>query len=49
MIFSNWRATTDGWFRERIAKESVTFETRKREELLDGWDQKVEALKLYMA
>lgn len=49
MLFGSWRGVTHSWFKEKINKESVEFEIRRREESLVQWDKSVETLKLYMA
>lgn len=49
LLFGSWRGVTHRWFKERINKEAVIYETTKREELLITWDKEVDALKVYMA
>lgn len=49
LLFGSWRGVSHQWFKERINRESVEYETRKREEYLITWDKSVEVLKLYMA
>lgn len=49
LLFGSWRGVSHQWFKERINKEAVIYETTKRTELLVRWDSEVETLKLYMA
>jgi hypothetical protein len=49
LLFGSWRGVSHQWFKERINREAVEYETTKRTELLVSWDKEVEALKLYMA
>jgi len=49
LLFGSWRGVSHQWFKERINREAVEYETRKREEHLVQWDKSVEVLKLYMA
>lgn len=49
LLFTSWRGVSHQWFKERINREAVDYETRKREEHLITWDKSVEVLKLYMA
>ena len=48
-LFHGWRGVTHNWFKERINKEAVEYETQKRQEILVHWDKEVDALKIYMA
>jgi len=49
LLFGSWRGVSHKWFKERINKEAVIYETTKRDEMLVTWDKEVDALKLYMA
>ena len=49
LLFGSWRGVTHSWFKERINKEAVLYETQKRAEMLNHWDKEVDALKIYMA
>ena len=49
LLFGSWRGVTHQWFKDKINREAVYYETRLRSEKLVYWDQSVEALKLYMA
>ena len=49
MLFKSWRSVSDEWARERILSNNRDFEKERRVEVLEQWDKKVDALKLYMA
>ena len=38
LLFGSWRGVSHQWFKERINKEAVKYETTKRTELLVRWD-----------
>jgi len=49
LLFGSWRGVTHQWFKEKINKEAIDYETRLKQEKLVYWDQEVDELKLYMA
>ena len=49
LLFKSWKQITDEWGKERIIDNAKVFESGKRVEILEQWDKKVDALKLYMA
>jgi hypothetical protein len=49
LLFGSWRGVTHSWFKERIDQESKTLYNVKKEEHLEVWNTRVEALKIYMA
>lgn len=49
LLFKSWKNTTNEWGKERINSEALNYEASQRQIHLEGWNQKVDALKLYMA
>lgn len=49
LLFRSWKTITSDWGKERINNELLQHENTQRHVQLDGWNQKVDALKLYMA
>ena len=49
LLFKNWKLATDDWGKERIVENAKGYESNQRGEILEHWEKKVDALKLYMA
>ena len=49
LLFKSWKSVSDDWAKERILGNNREFEKERRKEVLEQWDKKVDALKLYMA
>lgn len=49
LLFRSWKTISNEWGKERINNELLAYENTQRHVHLDAWNQKVDALKLYMA
>ena len=49
LLFKGWKSASDDWAKERIRGVTKVFEQQRRVEVLEQWDKKLDALKLYMA
>ena len=49
LLFRSWKSISNEWGKERINNELLNYENQQRQIHLEGWNQKVDALKLYMA